>query len=99
MAVNDMWKTCFQVYRTPEGEFRAFLQAENPRRVRTVLLPVSNRRAAGLLAARLGEEFAIPCRKSWHDPVRPLRVHRTANQTTVKEKSMAPPTFFQNSSK
>lgn len=58
MAVNDMRKTCFEVYRTPEGEFRAFLQAENPQRVRTVLLPVSNRRAAGLLAAQLGEEFA-----------------------------------------
>lgn len=57
MTVNDMRKTCLEVYRTPEGEFRAFLEAQNPRRVRTVLLPVSNRRAAGLLAARLGSEF------------------------------------------
>lgn len=52
-----MRKTCFEVYRTPEGEFRAFLRAENPRRTRTVLLSVSNRRAAGLLAARLAGEF------------------------------------------
>jgi hypothetical protein len=35
MTVSDMQKTCFEVYRTPEGEFRAFLQAENPRRGRT----------------------------------------------------------------
>lgn len=58
MKISAMQKGNFEVYRAPDGEFRAFFRVEDPRRVRTVLLPVSTRRAAGFLAARLWAEFA-----------------------------------------